>query len=197
MATSPITANVGTPVLMRAVYFVGNTISEESPHTIRPQLDELVSTLDHIRSFARWAELVVPPKDVTITLQPSPDVTTRLNTLSSTVSKQFPVHVVVLRMNSPLEVILEIPPPLWVVAGFGFIALAERIAIAPVRISRKRKEEILKSAQLDHKIKTIAEMRADALAETLQANHDDPPRPELGFLIDVDDATEDLADAQV
>lgn len=76
------------------------------------------------------------------------------------------VSVVSVRMGSPLVAVLEIPPALWIGTAFAFLALAERIATAPVRISRKRKEELLRIAVTDEQIERI-HIRADSLSELL------------------------------
>jgi len=77
------------------------------------------------------------------------------------------VSVVSVHMGSPLEVVLEIPAVLWSGVAIGLLALAERITTMPVRIARKRKEELLKTAVIDKQIELVNEGRADVLAEIL------------------------------
>ena len=65
-------------------------------------------------------------------------------------------------MASPLVAVLEISPAMWLAYGFAIVALAERTATMKVRITRKRKEELLKIAVTDQGL-----ARADVLAELL------------------------------
>ncbi len=87
------------------------------------------------------------------------------------------VTVASVHLNSPLEVVLAIPVVVWPGLAIGLLALAELIATAPVRISRKRKEELLKSAILDTRIALAESGRADVLAELLL---EEGPAPRLG-----------------
>lgn len=81
-------------------------------------------------------------------------------------SEPAPVEVVLVQMASPLNVVLEIPPAAWVPLGLGLVLLAEQIATMPVRIARKRKEELLKLALADRQIKSLlAENRLESLEE--------------------------------
>jgi hypothetical protein len=84
------------------------------------------------------------------------------------------IDVVTVCMASPLEIVLDIPTAAWVGGLFGLLALAERIATAPVRISRKRKEELYEIAVLDRATAAlsqprdlVAEAPADALSELI------------------------------
>lgn len=101
-----------------------------------------------------------------------PNFTTRsLAELRSRISRLSPTRplgsVVSLRMDSPLEIVLEIPLVAWPGIAIGLLALAERIATMPVRIARKRKEEMLQSAILDKQTQLVSDGRADVLAELL------------------------------
>ena len=84
--------------------------------------------------------------------------------VAGTLAADSDVAVVSVQMASPLEVALEIPAALWLPFGFGFLALAERIATMGVRIARKRKQELLKAAITDKQIQLVSEGRADVLA---------------------------------
>lgn len=75
--------------------------------------------------------------------------------------------VVSVRMGSPLEVVLQIPAVLWSGIAIGLLALTERITTTPVRIARKRKEELLRSAILDQQIELVRAGSADVLAQLL------------------------------
>lgn len=109
------------------------------------------------------------------------------------------ISVVALRMGSPLEILVEIPLATWPLLGLGLLALAERIATMPVRIARKRKEELLKSAMLDRQTSLVNDARADVLAELLL--RDGPRRSkapdEIAFLDpgDPDDELEAISPA--
>jgi RNA polymerase sigma factor (sigma-70 family) len=84
-------------------------------------------------------------------------------------SSKTPRHasVISLRMGSPLDVVLEIPIVAWSFVGLGLLALAERIATAPVRIARKRRQELLKTAVIDRQTQLINDGKADVLAQLL------------------------------
>lgn len=99
--------------------------------------------------------------------------------LSAKLSAQRDERVTVasVHLSSPLEVVLAIPVVVWPGLAIGLLALAELIATAPVRISRKRKEELLKSAILDTRIALAESGRADVLAELLL---EEGPAPRLG-----------------
>lgn len=77
------------------------------------------------------------------------------------------VSVISIRMESPLQVVLEIPAVLWAGMAIGLLALAERITTTSVRIARKRKEELLKIAILDKQTELVRAGRADVLAQLL------------------------------
>jgi DNA-binding CsgD family transcriptional regulator len=105
------------------------------------------------------------------------------------------VTVVSARMDSPLEVVLEIPAVAWPGIAIGLLALAERITTTPVRIARNRKEKLLEIAILDKQIELVKAGRADALAQLLLR---EGPRPatssgpyEIAF-VDPDHPDEDL-----
>jgi len=76
------------------------------------------------------------------------------------------VTVASVHMASPLQVVLEIPGATWLALGFGLVALTERIATMPVRIERKRKDELLKVAITQEETVRLNH-RADVLAELL------------------------------
>lgn len=78
--------------------------------------------------------------------------------------------IVSVRMGSPLEVLFEIPMVAWPGIGFGLLALAERIATSRVRISRKRKEELLRAAIIETETARVNEVRADVLGQLLLAD---------------------------
>jgi hypothetical protein len=187
MSINPTVTRLSSPVYMQAIYEVGDLALLHSleTHTRQPRLEQIVQVFDHLRHFVQYAELVAPPTTIALpgepALQPSwTGVSAGLRGRGSVLSE---VQVITLRMESPLEVLLEIPAEVWLVSGFGLVALAERLATAPVRIARKRKEEILKSIALDHEIETIARARADTLAEALQKRQlkGDTPPPKFWF----------------
>lgn len=109
------------------------------------------------------------------------------------------LSVVALRMGSPLEILVEIPPATWPLLGLGLLALAERIATMPVRIARKRREELLKSAMLDRQTSLVSNGRADVLAELLLRDGHGPSKApdEIAFLDpgDPDDELEAVSPA--
>jgi hypothetical protein len=105
------------------------------------------------------------------------------------------VSVVSIRMDSPLVAVVEIPAAVWLGAAVAFLALAERIATLPVRIARKRKEELLKIAIADAEIERV-NARADALGLLLL---DEGPRldkrgPEEVVFMDPDEPDDELDD---
>jgi len=114
---------------------------------------------------------------------------------SPTIVEDVEVAVVSIEMSSPLVAVYEIPPALWPVLGSGILMLMERIATAPVRIARKRKEELLKIAELDARIKLEHSARADVLAEILRREgpaHSTGPSDVV--FIDPDNPDDELAD---
>ena len=84
-------------------------------------------------------------------------------------------RVVSLQMGSPLEVILELPLVAWPGLAIGLIALIDRIATAPARIARKRKQELLRSAILDKQTQLVVDGQADVLATLLLKEGPDRP----------------------
>jgi hypothetical protein len=70
-------------------------------------------------------------------------------------------------MKSPLTVVIELPWESVIFMGAGLLLLAERICTFKPRVSRKRKEELLKATVLDKVTETVAAARADALAQVL------------------------------
>ena len=90
------------------------------------------------------------------------------------------VTAVSVRMDSPLEVVLEIPGSLWPILAFGLLALGERIATAPVRIARKRKKELLDLAILDAQIDLVNSRDARALNVLGELLQDAGPRSRRG-----------------
>jgi hypothetical protein len=77
------------------------------------------------------------------------------------------VVVATVRMESPLDVVLEIPAVVWLTSGLAFLALTERLATMPVRIARKRKDELLKIAVAHVEMQRLKH-QADVLAKLLQ-----------------------------
>lgn len=73
------------------------------------------------------------------------------------------LHVCSARLESPLEVVATAPVDLWLGVGFGVLLLAERIRTFEVRVSRKIKEELLRSELIDAKRRDILKAQADAL----------------------------------
>jgi hypothetical protein len=104
------------------------------------------------------------------------------------------VTVTALRMGSPLEVLVEIPPSLWPFLALGLLALTERITTLPVRIARKRKEELLKSAILDRQTALVNDGRADVLAQLLiqEGPHRDERAPNEVLFLDPEDPEDEL-----
>ncbi len=87
-------------------------------------------------------------------------------------------RIVELRMTSPLEVLLEIPPYWYPVLGGSLLLLAERICTFGPRVSAARKRSLLEAAVWDAERKRVAEGQADALAQLLldQGPERDGPR---------------------
>jgi hypothetical protein len=104
------------------------------------------------------------------------------------------VTVTALRMGSPLEVLVEIPSALWPVLALGLLTLTERITTMPVRIARKRKEELLKSAILDRQTTLVNDGRADVLAQLLiqEGPHRDARAPDEVLFLDPEDPEDEL-----
>lgn len=102
--------------------------------------------------------------------------------------------VIALRMESPLQAVLEIPLVTWPALAIGLLALTERIATMPVRISRKRKQELLKSAIVDKQTQLVVDSSADVLARLLL--REGPDRrisgPSEVTFLDPDDPSEEL-----
>lgn len=100
-----------------------------------------------------------------------------------------------IEMGSPMRAVVEIPPALWPVIGSGILLLIERIATAPVRIARKRKEELLKSVVLDVQTDLVKRGQAEVLAGLLRK--EGPirlPGPDEVVFIDPDDPDDELDD---
>ena len=108
-------------------------------------------------------------------------------------SAEDQVSVISIEMRSPLTAVLEIPPTLWPVLGGGLLLLVERIATAPVRIARKQKEELLKIAALDQRIRQAQAGRADGFSDLLR---EEGPRGSTGptevIFVDPDDPNDEL-----
>lgn len=114
------------------------------------------------------------------------------------VAAQSP-SVIALRMDSPLEILVQVPVAGWPVLGIGLIALTERIATMPVRITRKWKQERLKSAVLDKQTQAVISTRADVFARLLLENgpaRDHSGPHEVTFL-DPDDPGGELEPATI
>ena len=151
--------------------------------------------------FARIVseELGINPEDIKLRGLPTgldliKKAIAQAGTGRSTPGDRGDVSVIALRMGSPLDILVEIPPATWPLLGFGLLALTERLATMPVRIARKRKQELLKSAMLDRQASIVNEGRADALAELLLREGPDRPSraPDEVTFLDPGDPDDEL-----
>lgn len=87
-------------------------------------------------------------------------------------SEQEDFQVVSVQMKSPFTVLLAIPARKASGFGLGLLLLAERICTFRPRVSRKRKEEVLRGELLDLAKRQVLDGYADALATQILGNLD-------------------------
>jgi hypothetical protein len=104
------------------------------------------------------------------------------------------IEVVSIEMHSPLLVLLALGGAAALGrAGLGLILLAERICTFAPRVSRMRKEDLLRRLEAEHKIEEL-HGRADGLAVKVLASGSAPERIDLvDDLDEPDDLLEDFA----
>lgn len=104
------------------------------------------------------------------------------------------IAVIALRMGSPLEVLVAIPLIAWPGIAIGLLALAERVTTMPVRITRKRKAELLKIAILDKQTQLVKDGQADVLAKLLLEEGPErrPHAPDEIVFLDPDEPEDEL-----
>lgn len=146
----------------------GSELSREQQH--EPTLPDTAPPTEFARIVSE--ELGINPQDIAVRGEPTgldliKKIIARSGRGRSSTGDRADVSVIALRMGSPLEILVEIPPATWPLLGFGLLALTERLATMPVRIARKRKEELLRSAMLARQTSMVIDGRADALAELL------------------------------
>lgn len=98
------------------------------------------------------------------------------------------------RLESPLEVVATAPAELWLGVGFGVLLLAERIRTFEVRVSRKIKEELLRSELIDAKRRDILKGQADALERHWRHTEGELLNLNKLDVLDANEEAEDLED---
>jgi hypothetical protein len=80
---------------------------------------------------------------------------------------ESPYRVVTVRMGSPLEIVLHLPPEAWTAMAFGLVLLAERICTFGPRVSRRRRRPLLEATVCDEARKDLLAGRDDGPALSL------------------------------
>lgn len=104
------------------------------------------------------------------------------------------LKVISIEMRSPLAVVLEVPAETVPVLGLSLILLAERVATFGPRVSRRRKEELVRAAKLDHELSTTLAAKADMLAKRNLEPFANQSRPDRIDLLDAEEPDEELDD---
>ena len=86
------------------------------------------------------------------------------------------------------------PAELWLGVGFGVLLLAERIRTFEVRVSRKIKEELLRSELIDAKRRDILKGQADALERHWRHTEGELLNLNKLDVLDANEEAEDLED---
>jgi hypothetical protein len=103
-------------------------------------------------------------------------------------------EVVSIEMGSPLVITIALSTTAVTGALTALVMLAERIAVFRPRITRERKEELLRAKQIDREAARLESDRADAIARKL-ARGWNTPRPISIDFFDRDSDDNDLEEA--
>lgn len=104
------------------------------------------------------------------------------------------VSIVSLEMRSPLEILVALGPDYLSKAGPGLVGLAEQISTFGPRVSRIRKEELVRIEELDQRLSALRKGRAEAFGADLLSNQPTPHLQIEPTRIDFLDPTADLDD---
>jgi len=202
------------PLLVRAAYF---------DTTNRLGLREVTAALDQLSRYVELAPLLAPgawPSDApsrTFRYRPSHGTVEDFIVVASGEplwpaaegtefalqavdiegfgASQPKVEVASIEIGS-LHVLLRIPGELVGQIGIGLVKLGERICISPIRVSRKRKEELLKKRIVEKAIEEVDNGRADGLALQILSNSQIPGLRPKGLDV-LDPGDPDGADLEV